>query len=152
MHLIQVIGEATAGLSDDLTAAHAEVPWRQIVAIRNRVAHGYFEVDLNILWDVAIGDVPRVADQVRTILAELTPGTASTLADPSLPWLIARQLHGEPAMARDGGRGSSACLRAAALLMRAPACSSLARYLRCLRMKAAPRAVIARMTQTAIVA
>jgi uncharacterized protein with HEPN domain len=34
------------------------VPWRQIIAMRNRVVHGYFEVDLNVLWDVAIGDLP----------------------------------------------------------------------------------------------
>ena len=40
VHLIQVIGEATSGLSDELTSAHPEVPWRQIVAIRNRVVHG----------------------------------------------------------------------------------------------------------------
>lgn len=67
VHLIQVIGEAASGLSDELTSAHPEVPWRQIVAIRNRVVHGYFEVDLDILWDVATLDVPHLAGQVRTI-------------------------------------------------------------------------------------
>ena len=67
VHLIQVIGEAASGLSDELTSAHPEVPWRQIVAIRNRVVHGYFEVDLDILWDVATIDVPHLAGQVRTI-------------------------------------------------------------------------------------
>ncbi len=67
VHLIQVIGEAASGLSDELTAQHPEVPWRQIVATRNRVVHGYFEVDLDILWDVAVIDVPRLADQVRII-------------------------------------------------------------------------------------
>jgi uncharacterized protein with HEPN domain len=69
VHLIQVIGEAASGLSDELTSAHPEVPWRQIVAIRNRVVHGYFEVDLDILWDVATIDVPYLAGQVRTIRA-----------------------------------------------------------------------------------
>jgi uncharacterized protein with HEPN domain len=67
VHLVQVIGEATSGLSDELTSEHPEVPWRQIVAIRNRVVHGYFEVDLDILWDVAVVDVPHLADQVRAI-------------------------------------------------------------------------------------
>jgi uncharacterized protein with HEPN domain len=71
VHLIQVIGEAASGLSDELTSEHAEVPWRQIVAIRNRVVHGYFEVDLDILWDVAVIDVPRLVDQVRLIRSEL---------------------------------------------------------------------------------
>jgi uncharacterized protein with HEPN domain len=58
VHLIQIIGEAAAGVSENLIVANPEVPWRQIIAMRNRVVHGYFEVDLNILWDVAIGDLP----------------------------------------------------------------------------------------------
>lgn len=90
VHLIQIIGEAATGVSDDLITAHPEVPWRQIIAMRNRVVHGYFEVDLNILWDVAIGEVPPLRDQVRAILAELTsapdgepPLDAPPDADPS---------------------------------------------------------------------
>ncbi len=71
VHLIQVIGEAVSGLSDELTSHHPEVPWRQIVAIRNRVVHGYFEVDLDILWDVAVVDVPRLADQASKVQSKL---------------------------------------------------------------------------------
>jgi uncharacterized protein with HEPN domain len=71
VHLIQVIGEAAAGLSDEFTSERSEIPWRQIVAVRNRVVHGYFEVDLDILWDVAAVDVPRLAGQVRVIRSEL---------------------------------------------------------------------------------
>lgn len=73
-------------------AAYPEVPWRQIIAMRNRVVHGYFEADLNILWDVAIGDVPSLLDQVQAILAELTPAPDGE----SPPWLTPRypgQLH-----------------------------------------------------------
>ncbi len=72
VHLVQVIGEAAAGLSDEFTSQHSEIPWRQIVAVRNRVAHGYFEVDPDILWDVAKVDVPHLADQVRVIRSKLT--------------------------------------------------------------------------------
>jgi uncharacterized protein with HEPN domain len=43
----------------------------EVVAVRNRVVHGYFEVDLDILWDVAAVDVPRLADQVRVIRSKL---------------------------------------------------------------------------------
>ena len=76
VHLIQVIGEAASGVSDELTSAHPEVPWRQIVAIRNRVVHGYFEVDLDILWDVATIDVPHLAGQVRTIQSGISTDPA----------------------------------------------------------------------------
>ncbi len=69
--MIQVIGEAASGLSEELTSKHPDVPWRQIIAIRNRVVHGYFEVDLDILWDVALIDVPRLAQQVQAIRSGL---------------------------------------------------------------------------------
>lgn len=72
VHLIQVIGEAASGLSDEMISEYPEVPWRQIIAIRNRVVHGYFEVDLDILWDVAVIDVPRLADQIRQIRSSIS--------------------------------------------------------------------------------
>ena len=43
------------------------MPWRQIIATRNRVVHGYLEVGLDILWDVAVIDVPELASRVRLI-------------------------------------------------------------------------------------
>ena len=65
VHLVQIIGEAAARLSDDAINRNPDIPWRQIVAMRNRVVHGYFEVDLDILWTVVSRDVPGVADQIR---------------------------------------------------------------------------------------
>ena len=70
VHLSQVIEEAAAGLSDGFIAQHPGVPWRQIIATRNRVVHGYFEVDLDTLWDVAVIDVPQLASQVLAIQSE----------------------------------------------------------------------------------
>lgn len=69
VHLVQVVGETASGLSDALTSAHPETPWRQIIATRNRVVHGYFDVDVDILWDVVTVDVPQLARQVRAIFS-----------------------------------------------------------------------------------
>lgn len=73
LHLIQVIGEVTAGLSDGFIAQHPEVPWRQIITTRTRVVHGFLEVDPDILWDVAVIDVPQLASQVLAIQSGGTP-------------------------------------------------------------------------------
>lgn len=67
LHLVQVIGEVAAGLSDGFIAQHPEVPWRQIIATRDRVVHGCFEIDPDTLWDVAVIDVPQLAGQVLAI-------------------------------------------------------------------------------------
>lgn len=70
-HLVQVIGEAASRISSDLTERYPSVPWRQVVGMRNRVVHDYFEVDLDILWVAVTVDVPSLAKQVTSVLADL---------------------------------------------------------------------------------
>ncbi len=67
VHLVQIIGEAASRVSDDLRRRHPEIPWRQVVGMRNRVVHGYFEVDLDLLWAVVTLDVPKLRAQLAAI-------------------------------------------------------------------------------------
>jgi uncharacterized protein with HEPN domain len=67
---IEIIGEATRGLTEELRQAHPEVPWRQMVAMRNVLIHGYFDIDVDLVWSVAENDLPKLAAQVRAILEE----------------------------------------------------------------------------------
>lgn len=69
-----MVGEVAAGLSDGFIAQHPEVPWRQIIATRDRVVHGCFEIDPDILWDVAVIGVPQLASQVLVIQSGLGAG------------------------------------------------------------------------------
>lgn len=66
---IQVIGEAVAHLSSELRAAHPDVPWRAASAMRNRTVHGYFDIDVDLVWTAAETDVPHFAAQLRHLLA-----------------------------------------------------------------------------------
>lgn len=59
-----VLGEAAAQVSDDLKDAHPEVPWADPVRLRNRIVHGYWSVDLDVLISTARDDLP---DLVRTL-------------------------------------------------------------------------------------
>jgi uncharacterized protein with HEPN domain len=67
VHLIQIIGEVANRLSPELTDAHPEIPWRQIVATRNRVVHSYFDIDIDLLWTVAAIDIPKLEAQLRAV-------------------------------------------------------------------------------------
>lgn len=67
VHLIQIIGEAANRLSPELTDVHPEIPWRQIVATRNRVVHSYFDIDIDLLWTVAAIDIPKLEAQLRAV-------------------------------------------------------------------------------------
>jgi uncharacterized protein with HEPN domain len=68
LHHLTVIGEAASRLSDELRARYPDVPWRQIMAVRHRIVHAYFDLDWQILWDAAIDDIPVLRRQVLNIL------------------------------------------------------------------------------------
>jgi uncharacterized protein with HEPN domain len=77
-HGLVLIGEAAGKLSPDLRSRHPEVPWRQIVGQRNVVVHEYDRIDLEIVWNVAADEVPRLADRVRHIIeSEAKPDAES---------------------------------------------------------------------------
>lgn len=66
--LIEIIGEAANHVDIRVRDVNPEVPWRQIIGMRNRVTHGYFDVDLDVLWDVISVEVPKLTPQIRAIL------------------------------------------------------------------------------------
>ncbi len=68
LHHITVIGEAIGRLSIELRQRHPKLPWKQIVAVRHRIVHAYFDLDWQILWDAAIADIPELNQQVQGIL------------------------------------------------------------------------------------
>jgi uncharacterized protein with HEPN domain len=50
LRLLEIVGEAATRLPDEIRERHAEVPWASIVGLRNRLIHGYDEVDLDVVW------------------------------------------------------------------------------------------------------
>ena len=55
---LEIIGEASRNLSTDFRDQHPEISWRQIIGLRNRVVHAYFELNLTIIWEVVENDLP----------------------------------------------------------------------------------------------
>lgn len=60
-------------MSDDFKAVHAEIPFRDIVKMRNLLVHHYGTRDVNIIWDVLETDAPQLNNICRAILQEKNP-------------------------------------------------------------------------------
>lgn len=68
MRCIEIIGEAAGKIQKAdpaFTALHPEIPWAQMSAMRNRVIHGYFEVDYAIVWNTVRNDLATLARSVK---------------------------------------------------------------------------------------
>ncbi len=65
---VEVIGEAARQLPAVIRAAAPDVPWPEIIGMRNILAHAYFTIDADILWDVVSAEVPALAAQVERLL------------------------------------------------------------------------------------
>lgn len=76
LHHLTVIGETISRLSPALRDRHPDVPWRQIIAVRNRIAHAYFDLDWQILWDATIEDIPSLRRNVSRIITMEFPDSA----------------------------------------------------------------------------
>ncbi len=67
---IEVIGEAAGKVSADTQASAPQIPWREMVGMRNRLVHGYASVDHDILWDVVSADLVEVIEALQTLVGE----------------------------------------------------------------------------------
>jgi uncharacterized protein with HEPN domain len=68
---LEIVGEATKRLSDELRANHDQVPWKNMAGLRDRLIHGYFGVNLDIVWQIVTEELPAVQNNVREIAAIL---------------------------------------------------------------------------------
>jgi uncharacterized protein with HEPN domain len=70
----EIIGEAAHNIERyhvEFAAEHPEIPWSVIYAMRNRVAHGYFKVDLEMVWKTVHTDLPELHTQIAQLLKQI---------------------------------------------------------------------------------
>ena len=58
VRLLEILGEAAGRVSPDVQAELPTIPWRQVAGTRNRLIHGYFNIDLDIVWAIIQNDLP----------------------------------------------------------------------------------------------
>lgn len=69
---LELIGEAATHIPEAVRAAHTEIPWRMIVATRNRLIHGYLGIDNDIVWSLVREQVPHLLTALRALKQTIT--------------------------------------------------------------------------------
>jgi len=62
MRPLEIIGEAAAGISSKFRKAHPNIPWKEMVGLRNRLIHEYFRVEYDAVWDTIQKDLPALIE------------------------------------------------------------------------------------------
>ena len=69
---LELIGEAATHVPDDVRSANPQIPWRLIIATRNRLIHGYLGIDDDTVWSIIQDDLPKLLTALRGMREKLT--------------------------------------------------------------------------------
>jgi uncharacterized protein with HEPN domain len=70
VRLLEVLGEAAGRITMDYRSKHLQIPWIQIIGLRNRLIHGYDSVDMDILWNIITKDMPPLIHTLEKIIVK----------------------------------------------------------------------------------
>lgn len=69
---IEIIGEAVKNLPSDFRKQHSNIDWKSLAGMRDRLIHGYFGVDYEIVWDVVKNEAPKLKEEIKELLNKLS--------------------------------------------------------------------------------
>ncbi len=67
---LEIIGEAVKNLPGDFKQHYPDIPWQKIAGLRDKLIHGYFGIDLELVWSIVQNDIPSLKEQIKRILQE----------------------------------------------------------------------------------
>lgn len=65
---LEIFGEAAANISKQFQLKNSAIPWREIVGMRNRLIHVYFDIDYDIVWEAIKHEIPKIIPQIEKLL------------------------------------------------------------------------------------
>lgn len=72
VRLLEVVGEAAVRVSKETRNRYPQIPWPEIISLRNRLIHGYDAVDFDILWTIVHDDLPPLIEKIEKVIEDST--------------------------------------------------------------------------------
>lgn len=70
VRLLEIIGEAARGISEEFRQNHPDLQWKKMVGMRDRLIHGYFDVNLDVVWETITEDLPCLVAQLEKMVGD----------------------------------------------------------------------------------
>ncbi len=70
VRLLEIIGEAARGTSVEFRQEHPDLPWKSMIGMRDRLIHGYFDINLEVVWKTVTEDLPPLILQLEKIVSD----------------------------------------------------------------------------------
>ena len=67
---LQILGEAAAKISDDFKERHSDMPWHKIIGMRNILVHDYFDIDIDVVWQIVEKDMHSLEHEIKRMLKD----------------------------------------------------------------------------------
>ncbi len=68
VRLLEIIGEAANKVTTETQNTYTHIPWKQIIDMRNRLIHGYFDIDLDIIWETVVNEIPLLFEELKAVI------------------------------------------------------------------------------------
>jgi len=70
---LEIIGEAAKNVPDTIKKEHPKIPWKFMAGLRDKVIHGYFAINYDIVWDVIQHKLPEIEPEIRLLYDAMEP-------------------------------------------------------------------------------
>ena len=78
---LEIIGEASGNIPEDVKGRHTHIPWKRMIGLRNLIIHRYFRVDLDIIWEIISKNLPETRPMIIEMLREFDERKESNTPD-----------------------------------------------------------------------
>lgn len=68
VRLLEIVGEAAGRVPTEERSKYPQIPWLELVGLRNRLIHGYDQVDFDVLWQIVTQDLPQLVTELEKIV------------------------------------------------------------------------------------